>query len=110
MYQNMYGVLKFKSIMTYYLIIWITQDIFQTRQDKSLFILHRWPYKQDNISKVKTKNEMSDQMVCSMAQCDYSRRGGTTLFDGVNLKWDRLQRDDSKKVLGLFNSMQYVVF
>ncbi len=27
--------------------------------------------------------------------------GGTTTFDGVSFKWDKLEREDSEKVLGL---------
>ncbi len=27
--------------------------------------------------------------------------GGTTTFNGISLKWDRLEREDSEKVLGL---------
>ncbi len=30
-----------------------------------------------------------------------SNPGGTTTFDGVSFKWDRLEREDSEKVLGL---------
>ncbi len=36
--------------------------------------------------------------------------GGTTTFDGVSFKWDRLEREDSEKVLGLCGMIGWTIF